>query len=80
MIHAELLGSAPPFRIGDHDITGRVLPDGTLAVPAYRMIALIGLLGRPVGIAKPDLGELQRLEDRFTATSAAPHETEELRP
>lgn len=72
MTNPALLGATPAFRIADLDITGRMLPDGTPAIPGDQVVALIGLLGRPDGIAKLDLSELQRLEDWITATRAAP--------
>lgn len=68
-----LLGATPTFRIADLDITGRLLPDGTPAIPGGQVIALIDLLGRPEGIAKLDLSELQRLEDWITASRATPN-------
>lgn len=72
MTNPSLLGATPAFRIADLDITGHVLPDGTPAIPGDQVVALIGLLGRPDGIAKLDLSELQRLENWITATRAAP--------
>lgn len=72
MTQSDVLGGTPAFRVADLDITGHLLPDGTPAIPAGQVIALINLLGRSEGIAKLDLSELQRLEDWITAARAAP--------
>lgn len=59
------------FRIADLDIVGRLLPDGTPAIPADQVIALMTLSGRPQALADLDLSELQRLEDWVLAALAA---------
>lgn len=61
----------PCFRIADLDIVGRLLPDGTPAIPADQVISLVALSGRPQALADLDLSELQRLEDWVLAALAA---------
>lgn len=64
------LGTAS-FRIADLDIVGRLLPDGTPAIPADQVVALLTLSSRPQALADLDLSELQRLEDWVLTALAA---------